>query len=304
MRPKANGRSVAIIGFGSQGRAHAERLKAGGYTVRIGLPPKSRTRRFAQSLGYEVGTPAEVAVTASTVALLVPDQHGSRVAAELAPKLRAGSLLVFAAGFPLTFPNDALPERCDIVLVAPHGPGSDLLAGRPVSGFVGVHRDTTGRALQRARTYAKAIGLRPVYPSRPEDEALGDVFGEQTLLCGGLLALTAAVAEVMLERGLAPQNVYFETVAQLDRLSALLKEGGVDRFWNEISDCAAAGAARSGPRIADGHLKRKLRGIWDEIAAGRFARRFYRDGRPAEMPAEWRVLARLERARKQRGGLA
>lgn len=295
IRPKC----VAVIGFGSQGSAQAGRLRQAGVDVRVGLPTGSKSRRRANAAGFKVTTPRQAVSGADAVALLVPDQRASSLLAELGPKLESDVLVVLAAGFPIAFPKRRLPSHCDIVLVAPHGPGRDLAARRPVSGFVGVHRDYTGSAWQRARAYARAIGLKPLYESTPVDEAMGDIFGEQALLCGGLLSLTAAVAEVMIKRGLSRQNAYFETVSQLDRLASLLKEGGVDRFWAEISDCAAAGARDAADRIIDSHTRRNLGRLYDRIESGAFARAFYRSGRPARMPSSWRVLKEMETAVKK-----
>jgi ketol-acid reductoisomerase len=290
---------VAVIGYGSQGSAQAHRLIEAGFSVQVGLLPGSKSRRRAKAADVPVTTPGRAVRGADTVVMLVPDQYANPLLADLAAEIEVGALVVFAAGFPLTFPRRPLPERCDIVLVSPHGPGSDLAASRQVSGFVGVHQDFTGKAWRRAHAYARAIGLKPVYESSAHDEAMGDLFGEQALLCGGLLTLTAAVAEIMVQRGLSKQNAYFETVAQLDRLTALLKDCGVEGFWNEISDCAAAGARDAADKIIDRRARQNLNRLYDEIASGVFAKKFYRSGRPARLPASWRVLMDLEAAVKK-----
>jgi ketol-acid reductoisomerase len=232
---------------------------------------------------------------------LVPDHVAGELLGELGPQLESRALVVFAAGYPLIFTPDCLPSHVDIVLVAPHGPGEKLRSGASLSGFVGVFQDVTGTAAERARDYARAIGLSPIFPTDPRDEALGDLFGEQTLLCGGLLSLAAAVTEVMLKHGLSKENVYFETVAQLEELTHLLKGRGIDGFWREISDCAAAGAAETGPHLIDSKFRDRLEQVWQQIESGDFARRFQAQGRPAEFPSSWRVLREISSPGKKKG---
>ena len=140
-----------------------------------------------------------------------------------------------------------------------------------MSGFVGVYQDHSGKALQRARLYARAVGLSPLYETTPTSEALGDLFGEQALLCGGLVGLASAVAKIMVKRGISPVHAYYETVAQLEQLSRLLAESGVEGFWNEISDCAAAGAVAATPKLFDRRFMKALERVWDDIDQGQFA---------------------------------
>jgi len=246
-----------------------------------------------------VTTPAKAVSTVDVVAMMVPDQVAATLLAELGPTLSRGALTVFAAGYPLHFPSGKLPEHVDVVLVAPHGPGDELAAGRPVSGFVGVHQDVSGTALKRARAYARAIGLSPLFETTPKLETLGDLFGEQALLCGGLLGLVSKVAGTMMARGIPAENAYFETVAQLEQLARLLREQGVDGFWNAISDCAAAGSAQAAPRMFDRHFDQALDEIWQAIESGTFARRFAKHGRPTSLPSQFLVLRKLERAGKR-----
>jgi ketol-acid reductoisomerase len=289
---------VAVIGFGSQGRAHAIRLRKAGWSVVIGLPSRSASRKIATSLKFKVTTPPKAVSDVDVVAMMVPDRLAARLLADLKSAVSAGALTVFAAGYPLHFTSAKLPGHVDVVLVAPHGPGAQLEAGRPVSGFVGVHQDVSGKALKRARAYARAIGLGPLLETTPKLEALGDLFGEQTLLCGGLLGLVSKVAGTMVARGVPAQNAYFETVAQLEQLARLLRERGVDGFWNAISDCAAAGSAQAAPRMFDRHFDLALDEIWQAIESGTFARRFQKHGRPSSLPSQFGILRKLERAGK------
>jgi ketol-acid reductoisomerase len=290
---------VAVIGFGSQGRAHAVRLRKAGWSVVIGLPSRSASRKVATALKFKVTTPTKAVSDADVVAMMTPDQVSAALLSDLGPVLSHGALTVFAACYPLHFPSAKLPRHVDVVLVAPHGPGNELESGRPVSGFVGVHQDVTGKALRRARSYARDIGLGRLFETTPELETLGDLFGEQTLLCGGLLGLVSKVAGTMMARGVPAENAYFETIGQLEGLARLLRERGVDGFWNAISDCAAAGSAQAAPRMFDRHFDQALDEIWQAIESGKFARKFGRHGRPTSLPSQFSVLRKLERAGKR-----
>lgn len=294
---------VAVIGFGSQGRAHAIRLSEAGKDVCVGLRTGSRSRSRARRSGFRVATPKRAVTQCDAVAIMVPDRLGAAVLEEISPFICAGALVVFAAGYPLVFPKQKKFTGLDVVLVAPHGPGIDLADGVAMSGFVGTSQDSTGRAQLRARAYARTIGLNPLIETTPRQEALGDLFGEQTLLCGGLAGLTAAVVSTMIKRGVKPEHAYFETVAQLRQLADLLSDGGLERFWNEISDCAAAGSAYAAPRLFNRDFKKRLDEVFEHIESGRFARKFQKRGRPKRWPADWNVLVKLERAAgKKRGG--
>ena len=288
---------IALIGFGSQGRAWARRLSKARVELVVGLRAGSKSRNQARKLGYKVETPERAAHGSSVVALLVPDHAGRKVFTRLERHLRPDCLVVFAAGYPLVFPTP-LRSAMDVVLVAPHGPGSDLEAGEKMSAFVAVANDRSGRAGKRARTLALSLGLGPLYDTSPRQEALGDLFGEQALLCGGLLGLTAQVSRRMIKGGVPPAHAWLETVGQLERLAGLLARGGVETFWREISDCAAAGSKAATPVLFGPGFERALDRVWKDIESGRFARRFERQGRPGAMPQLWRVLAGLEEARR------
>ena len=299
--PSGSAKRIAVIGYGTQGRGQALRLRAAGADVVVGLRPQSRLRGRARSDDLPVTTPARAVQQCDTVVMLVPDQAGAAVFDRLRPTMSDGTLVVFAAGFPLVWGRPEPAGPFDIVLVAPHGPGGDLEKGLPMSGFVGVHRDQSGRALSRAGSYARLVGIDPLFETSARDEALGDVFGEQALLCGGLMGLTSAVARQMLKRGIPPANVYYETTAQLERLSRLLASEGVHGFWNAISDCAAAGSARATKRLFGRAFHPSLLGVWDEIESGRFARTLHARGRPAAIPRDWLVLDQIARAAESGG---
>ena len=289
-------RNVAVIGFGSQGRAWAKQLRAAGAHVAVGLRARSKSRAVAKRLGFAVATPVQAVTACEAIAILVPDQAGRRVMTELLQHTQPDCLVVFAAGYPMVFPSPLKASR-DLVLVAPHGPGRDLEAGRSMSGFVAVGHDASGKAMTRARAFARRLGLHPLYDTTPRSEALGDLFGEQALLCGGLLGLSAEVASVMVRHGVPASHAWYETVGQLERLSRLLAEQGVAGFWREISDCAAAGAARADRQLFGPEFARALASVWDDVESGRFARSFQGRGRPRAYPARWEILARMEKAR-------
>lgn len=288
--------SIAVIGFGSQGKAHAIRLSEAGFDVCVGLRSGSRSRSQARRLSIRVTTPGRAVAGSDAVAIMVPDRVGAAVLKEVGASIEPGALVVFAAGYPLVFPPKPALPGLDIVMVAPHGPGIDLEKGVAMSGFIGTSQDASGKAERRARAYAGAIGLSPLIETSPRQEALSDLFGEQTLLCGGLAGLTAAVVRTMIKRGVTPEHAYFETVAQLRQLADLLAAGGLEKFWTEISDCAAAGSAWAAPRLFNADFEERLHEIFDQIETGRFARRFQKTGRPKKWPAEWNVLIDLERA--------
>lgn len=290
-------RKVAVIGFGSQGKAQAIRLRKSGVQVMVGLRSRSRSRAIARRLGFSVAEPRLAVRDCDMVALLVPDRAAREVLGRLGPHLDLKCGVIFAAGYPLVFPKP-LRADFDLLLVAPHGPGRDLETGRPMSGFVAVGHDATGKAMSRARWYARAIGLKPLFGTTPRTEALGDLFGEQALLCGGLVGLTSAVAGVMVRKGIPASHAWFETVSQLEQLSRLLAERGIRGFWDEISDCAAAGSALASPRLYGLQFARALEVVWGDIESGRFARTFQKHGRPKAYPAAWKILEQLEKARR------
>lgn len=287
----------AIIGFGSQGRAWAKRLKSSRVPLVVGLRAASKSRSTAKRLGHAVDTPERAVRGSSVVALLVPDHKGRALYEKVKRHLEPDALVVFAAGYPLVFPRP-LKADVDVVLVAPHGPGSDLEAGARMSAFLAVANDHTGRARSRAVALARKLGLAPVFDTSPRSEALGDLFGEQALLCGGLVGLAALVSRRMVKGGIPPAHAWLETVGQLERLSALLAREGVEKFWREISDCAAAGTRAATPKLFGAAFDRSLARVWDDIESGRFAKRFEQSGRPRSMPALWTTLAQYEPRRK------
>jgi ketol-acid reductoisomerase len=284
------GRRVAVIGYGSQGHAHALSLRDSGVEVMIGLPEGSKSRPKAEEQGLEVRTPADAAAWADVIMLLAPDTAQRAIYAEsLAPHLTAGKALFFAHGFNIRFELIKPPSDVDVAMVAPKGPGHlvrrQYVDGKGVPVLVAVEQDATGGALELAKSYAKAIGgtragaLRTTF----KDETETDLFGEQAVLAGGVTALVQTGFEVLIEAGYAPEVAYFECLHELKLIVDLMYEGGIARMRYSISDTAEFGDYTRGPRVIDGRVKEEMKTILREIQNGEFARELIAEeeaGRP------------------------
>jgi ketol-acid reductoisomerase len=278
------GRKVAIIGYGSQGHAHALNLRDSGVEVRVGLSATSASRDKAQAQGLTVGTPAEVAAWADVVMMLVPDQVARIVYAnDVAPNLQAGNALFFAHGFNIRFGYIKAPAGVDVAMVAPKGPGHlvrrEFEAGRGVPVLVAVEVDATGGAWQLALSYAKALGgLRAAgIKTTFTEETETDLFGEQTVLCGGVSHLIEAGFEVLTEAGYQPEIAYFEVLHEMKLIVDLIYEGGISKQRWSVSDTAEYGDYVSGPRVIDAQVKQHMKDVLADIQNGSFAARFIAD---------------------------
>ncbi|SDR78891.1 ketol-acid reductoisomerase [Agrococcus carbonis] len=278
------GKKVAIIGYGSQGHAHAQNLRDSGVEVRIGLQPESKSRAKAQEAGFEVGTPAEVAEWADVVVLLAPDQFQRHIYNdEVAQHMTEGKTLVFSHGFNVRFGYITAPEGIDVVLVAPKGPGHtvrrEFEAGRGVPVIVAVESDASGSAWQTAWSYAKAIGgLRAGgITTTFTEETETDLFGEQAVLCGGVSQLVQYGFETLTEAGYQPEIAYFEVLHELKLIVDLMWEGGIAKQRWSVSDTAEYGDYVSGPRVVDPHVKENMQAVLKDIQSGAFAERFIGD---------------------------
>jgi len=283
-------RKVAIIGYGSQGHAHALNLRDSGVEVRVGLNPEAPDRDKPVAAGFTVGTAAEVTAWADLVMMLVPDQVARLVyAEEVAPNLSAGNALFFAHGFNIRFGYIAAPEGVDVAMVAPKGPGHlvrrEFVDGRGVPVLVAVEVDATGQAWELALSYAKALGglraagIKTTYTEETET----DLFGEQAVLCGGVSRLIQAGFETLVEAGFQPEIAYFEVLHELKLIVDLIYEGGISKQRWSVSDTAEYGDYVSGPRVIDDSVKARMADILAEIQDGTFATRFIADqdaGRP------------------------
>jgi ketol-acid reductoisomerase len=307
------GKKVAVIGYGSQGHAHALSLRDSGVEVRIGLPEGSRSREKAEEQGLAVGTPAEVSAWADLIMVLAPDTAQRKIyAQDIAPNLTAGKALFFGHGLNIRYGLITPPADVDVAMVAPKGPGHlvrrQFVDGKGVPVLVAVEQDATGSAFPLALSYAKGIGgtragaIRTTFTEETET----DLFGEQAVLCGGASALVQTGFEVLTEAGYAPEVAYFECLHELKLIVDLMYEGGIARMRYSVSDTAEYGDYSRGPRVIDERVKEEMRRILAEIRSGEFAREWIAEddaGRPNFN--KWREQAAAhpveETGRKLRG---
>ena len=278
------GKNVAVIGYGSQGHAHALSLRDSGVDVRIGLQPGSKSRAKAEAEGLRVVTPAEAAEEADVIVILAPDQHQKKLfAEEIAPQLAEGDTLVFGHGFNIRFGFIEPPEGVDVFMVAPKGPGHlvrrEYVDGRGVPVLVAVEKDASGSAWDLALSYAKGIGglraggIKTTFTEETET----DLFGEQAVLCGGASQLVMYGFEVLTEAGYQPEVAYFECLHELKLIVDLMYEGGIAKQRWSVSDTAEFGDYVSGPRVIDERVKQNMVGVLEDIKNGSFAERFMID---------------------------
>jgi ketol-acid reductoisomerase len=284
------GQTVAIIGYGSQGHAHALNLHESGVDVVVGLAPTSRSRQLAAEAGLRVADVAAAVGEADVIMILVPDTGQKAVYDEsIAPGLRPGQLLMFAHGFNIHFGRIVPPADIDVGMVAPKGPGhlvrSVYQAGGGVPALFAVHQDHTGSARQRVLAYARALGTTRagVLETTFKEETETDLFGEQAVLCGGTSSLVKAGFATLVEAGYQPELAYFEVLHELKLIVDLMYRGGLDFMRFSVSDTAEYGDYVSGPRIIDQHVRDTMGQVLAEIQDGTFARRWIAEndaGRP------------------------
>jgi ketol-acid reductoisomerase len=284
------GRAVAVLGYGSQGHAHALNLRDSGVQVTVGLPAGSRSRLRAEAEGLEVLDPAEACRAADLIVLLVPDTSQPRVYREaVEPALRPGRTLVFAHGFNIRFGTIRPPAGVDVVMVAPKAPGHRVREvfreGQGTPALLAVHADETGRARQTALAYARAIGCTRagVIETSFAEETETDLFGEQAVLCGGVSELVKAGFETLVQAGYQPEVAYFECLHELKLIVDLMYRGGLTYMRHSISDTAENGDYASGPRVVNDNTRREMARILGEIRSGEYARRWIQEdaaGRP------------------------
>jgi ketol-acid reductoisomerase len=278
------GKKVAVIGYGSQGHAHALNLRDSGVEVVVGLKPESKSKPKAEEAGFTVLPAAEAAAWADVVVILAPDQHQRGLYAEdIRDNLSDGNALVFGHGFNIRFGYIEAPEGVDVILVAPKGPGHTVRreyeAGRGVPVIAAVEKDATGSAWDLAWSYAKGIGglraggIKTTFTEETET----DLFGEQAVLCGGTSQLVQYGFEVLTEAGYQPQIAYFEVLHELKLIVDLMWEGGIAKQRWSISDTAEYGDYVSGPRVIDPHVKENMKAVLADIKSGAFAERFIAD---------------------------
>jgi ketol-acid reductoisomerase len=279
-------KTVAVIGFGSQGHAHAQNLFDSGVRVVVGLREGSSSRRQAEEAGLSVMTPAEAARAADVVMMLVPDQHiGDVYEAEIAEALEPGNALFFAHGFNIHFDVITPPDGIDVAMVAPKGPGHlvrrTYTEGSGVPCLLAVHRDATGGAHDLGLSYAWGIGgtRAGVLETTFKEETETDLFGEQVILCGGVSELIKSSFATLVDAGYQPESAYFETLHELKLIVDLLYEGGLSWMRYSISDTAEYGDYTRGPRIVTDETRAEMGRILDEIQSGDFAREWLAESR-------------------------
>jgi len=272
------GRKVAVMGYGSQGHAHALNLKDSGIDVRVGLREGSASRAKAEAAGLRVLPTGEAAAEADLVMMLLPDTEQAAVYdAEIAPNLREGDALFFAHGFNIRYGTITPAEGIDVAMVAPKGPGHlvrrTYTEGGGVPALIAVEADPSGKAMELALAYADAIGATRagVLETTFTEETETDLFGEQVVLCGGLTALVTAGFETLVAAGYQPESAYFECLHELKLIVDLMYEQGISGMRFSISDTAEYGDLTRGPRIINEAVRAEMRRVLDEIQDGRFA---------------------------------
>ena len=278
---RLDGKTVAVVGYGSQGHAHSQNLHASGVNVVVGLRKDSPSWAKAESAGLRVLTPVEAAREADIVMLTLPDETAAQIyREEIEPGLQPGNYLAVAHGFNIHFGTIRPPDAINVFMVAPKGPGHTVRQnyeeGRGVPSLVAVGQDPSGDSLQIALAYAKGLGAgrAGIIETNFREECETDLFGEQAVLCGGLTALMQAGYETLVEAGYAPEMAYFETIHEVKLIVDLIYEGGIANMRYSVSNTAEYGDVTRGPRVIDADTKARMKEILGEIQSGRFAREF------------------------------
>jgi len=278
------GKKVAVVGYGSQGHAHAQNLRDSGVEVVVALKPGSSSTSKATEAGFQVMTTPEATKWADVIVILAPDQHQRHLyAQDIAPNLTDGKALVFGHGFNIRFGYIQPPTSVDVILIAPKGPGHTVRreyeAGRGVPVIVAVENDATGTAWELAWSYSKGMGALRAggIITTFTEETETDLFGEQAVLCGGTSQLVQYGFEVLTEAGYQPEVAYFEVLHELKLIVDLMWEGGIAKQRWSISDTAEYGDYVSGPRVITPDVKKNMQAVLADIQSGAFAKRFIAD---------------------------
>ncbi|MEO8465226.1 MAG: ketol-acid reductoisomerase [Gammaproteobacteria bacterium] len=282
------GEKIAVLGYGSQGRAHAMNLRDSGYDVAIGLRPDGNTTPKAQRDGFTVKAPAEAVKGVGLVAFLAPDMAQGQLYKDVEANLTKGSTLLFAHGFNIQYKLIQPRADLDVVLIAPKGPG-DLVRrqyeqGRGVPCLIAVAQDATGKAQARALAYAHGIGgtRGGVLATTFREETETDLFGEQAVLCGGATELIVRGFETLVEAGYQPEVAYFECMHEMKLIVDLLHEGGLKKMHQFVSDTAKYGDLTRGPRIIDQHVRDNMKQVLKEVQDGTFARQWIEENKTGQ----------------------
>jgi ketol-acid reductoisomerase len=285
------GKTIGIIGFGSQGHAHALNLRDSGMNVMVGLYPGSKSWQQAQMAGLRVGTVDEVARSADIIMMLAPDQIQKKIYDEsIAPSLRSGQMLMFAHGFNIHYNQIVPPSDIDVTMIAPKAPGhkvrENFVAGIGVPAIVAVHQNASENAKEIALAYGRGIGSAKagIIETTFEEETETDLFGEQAVLCGGVTSLVKTAFETLVQAGYQPEIAYFECFHELKLLVDMMHEGGMAYMRYSISDTAEYGDYTRGPKIIDDHVRQNMKQVLQNIRSGAFAREWILEnqaGRPS-----------------------
>lgn len=273
------GKTCAVIGFGSQGHAHALNLKESGVNVVIGLYPNSKSREVAKKLGFKVLDTAQAVKAADVIFLAVPDMLAAEVyEKDVAPYLTKGKTLLFSHGFAILYKTIVPPAEVDVIMVAPKGPGHivrrQFTEGKGVPSLIAVYQNPSKKAKKTALAWAKGIGgtRGGVFETTFKEETETDLFGEQTVLCGGVSHLIQAGFETLVEAGYQPEMAYFEVLHELKLIVDLINEAGISGMRFSISETAKYGDVAVGPKIIDASVKKRMQKALKEIQTGKFAR--------------------------------
>ena len=276
-----SGKKVAVIGYGSQGHAHALNLKDSGVNVRVGLRSDSRSRAKAEADGLEVGSVKDVAEWADVIMVLAPDTKQPKIfKEEIAPGLKPGNTLMFAHGFSIHYKTIEPPEGVDVSMIAPKAPGHRVretyLDGAGTPALLAIHQDVSGNAQALALSYAKGIGVARagVLATTFSEETETDLFGEQTVLCGGVSHLVKAGFDTLVEAGYQPEMAYFECLHELKLIVDLMYQGGINYMRYSVSDTAEHGDYTGGPRVINDETKKEMKRVLDEIQDGTYAKKW------------------------------
>ena len=295
-----DGKTIAIIGYGSQGHAHALNLKDSGCKVIIGLYEGSKSWKRAEEQGFEVFTAADAAKRADIIMILINDEKQAKLYKEsIEPNLEPGNMLMFAHGFNVHFGLIKAPKGVDVTMIAPKAPGhtvrSEYQAGKGTPCLVAVEQDATGKALDMALAYAQGIGgaRAGVLETTFRTETETDLFGEQAVLCGGVTALMQAGFETLVEAGYDPRNAYFECIHEMKLIVDLIYQSGFKGMRYSISNTAEYGDYVTGPKIVTAETKKAMKKVLSDIQDGSFAKEFLLDMSPAGRQVHFKAMRKI-----------